>query len=163
AARAAGASAFLQRVVHAGADGRKRRQQTAEDASDDGKYESESDNRPVKPDVRNERQCLRQQTRTDVQGNGRENQSNPADGPGTPPVTTSARLCSSAWRSSLRPLDPRARRTANSRRRRIARTSSSPARFAHAISSTTATARKSVRTRGRACRMVSACRPFTMA
>ena len=70
--------------------------------------------------------------------------------PSRPPPTLSNRDSRSDWRRIAAPVAPRARRTAISRRRRMTRTRSSPARLAQAMNRTTATARKSVRTRGRA-------------
>ena len=61
------------------------------------------------------------------------------------------------------PRAPSASRTAISRCRRIARTSINPARFTHAINSTTATARNSVRNSGRVWSTVSSCSGRTSA
>ena len=64
--------------------------------------------------------------------------------PNSPPMTLSSMDSSKLCRSTAAPFAPSARRTAISRRRRMTRTNSKPARLAHAINSTTATARKSV-------------------
>ena len=83
--------------------------------------------------------------------------------PSTPPDTLSAKLSSMLCRKSAAVLAPNASRTLISRRRRIARTSSSPARLAQAMSSTTHTARNRIRIRGRASATVSSCRGRTTA
>ncbi len=68
--------------------------------------------------------------------------------PSTPPLTLSSRLSTIAWRRISAAFAPSASRSATSFCRRIARTSISPARLTQAISSTTATARNSVRSSG---------------
>ena len=81
--------------------------------------------------------------------------------PMRPPQVLSSNASTSDWRRTATPLAPRARRTAISRRRRITRTSSSPARLAQAMNRTTVTAKKSVLTSGRACATVASSRRST--
>ena len=87
----------------------------------------------------------------------------PVASPSTPPLTLNTRLSRIVCRSSAAARAPSASRTAISRCLRMARTSIRPARLAHAISSTTATARNSVRSSGRACSTVSSCSGRTSA
>ena len=69
--------------------------------------------------------------------------------PSSPPATLSSKPSKIDSRRITPERAPRASRTAYSRRRRMARTSSKPATLTQAISKTTATARNSVRNNGR--------------
>ena len=83
--------------------------------------------------------------------------------PIAPPAILRTMLSRMACRSNVTARAPRASRTAISLRPRMARTSRSPARFAQAISRTTITAKRRVRSRGRACFTVSSCSGVTTA
>jgi len=146
---------LLQRFIHAGADGGESGRDAADHAGDDGKREGESGDHPVEADAADEGESLGSRlvpTRRATTAAMR---------PMTPPVTLIPGFREAPGGAGLR-RSIRAPGGQRFRARRIARTSRSPARLAQAMSRTTATARKRVRTRERAWAMVSSCRPGTM-
>ena len=74
----AGAAAFLQRLVDAGADGGKGGRDAADHAGDDGENEREGGDDPVETDVADEGKGLRQQVGADAQRNGRRDETDDA-------------------------------------------------------------------------------------
>ena len=77
--------------------------------------------------------------------------------PKPPPIAASTRLSATSWRTMRQRLPPMAARTASSRSRAEARTSSRLATFAHAISSTNTTAPISATSCGRTSATRSSC------
>ena len=76
----AGAAAFFQRVVDAGANGGEGRRDAADDTGDDGEAEGEGGNDPVEADVADEGEGLRQEAGADAQGDCGSDEADDATG-----------------------------------------------------------------------------------